>query len=277
MAFYLIDKPVGKTSADIVHEVKKLTNASKVGHGGTLDPFATGLLVVATEGHTRLLHALLDERKTYEGVMKFNQTSDTLDPESDVILLEDPEQITLDDVKFIISKHFLGVISQTPPRFSSVKVNGKKAYELARAGVDFQLDPVERKIYQFDVEEVEKDTFKFKVEVSSGTYIRALARDLGKKLNSIGMLTELRRVKVGNVSVEEATTLPELKDVPVSTVLGLDTIEVSDDQMKDLMNGKVVKVEMKIPKMAFIATNGDLELWVASKSMNSYKIKKRIK
>jgi tRNA pseudouridine55 synthase len=277
MAFYLIDKPVGKTSADIVHEVKKATGAKKVGHGGTLDPFATGLLIVATEGHTKLLSHFLGERKTYEGVMKFNQTSETLDPESEIITPENKSDITEEDVRILVQKKFLGVISQVPPKFSSIKVNGKKAYDLARAGVEFELEPVQRKIYDFKVEEIEKDTFKFRVEVSSGTYIRALARDVAASLGTVGMLTELRRLKIGASDVTKATDVENLKEVEVKDVLGFETIEVSAEQMKDFMDGKTVKVEMDVPKMHFIAVNGDLELLVQSKSMNSYKIKKRIK
>jgi tRNA pseudouridine55 synthase len=277
MAFYLLDKPVGKTSADIVHEVKKATGAKKVGHGGTLDPFATGLLVVATEGHTRLLSVLLDSRKTYEGVMAFNQTSETLDPESEIIPADNYKDLKEDYVQSVVNSKFLGVISQTPPKFSSIKVNGKKAYELAREGKEFTLEPVKRKIYSFEVKHLEDNLFKFKVEVSSGTYIRALARDLGEALGTTGMLTELRRVKIGASSVDKATDVDNLQEVPVKEVLGIDEIEITEQQMTDFMNGKIVRVDMDIPRMSFIAKHGDLELLVTSKSMTNYKIKRRIK
>jgi tRNA pseudouridine55 synthase len=277
MAFYLLDKPKGKTSADIVHEVKKATGANKVGHGGTLDPFATGLLIVATEGHTRLLSHLLEEKKTYEGELVLNQTSETLDPESEVVVNQDRVEINEGKLQNIINKQFLGKISQVPPRFSSIKVNGRKAYDLAREGVDFELEPVTRTIYEFTVKHIEGDRFSFKVQVSSGTYIRALARDLGEALGTTGMLVELRRTKVGYSSVEDASTIDNLQEVDVHKVLGLQTIEVTAEQMKDFMDGKTVRVDMDVPLMSFIAVNGDLELLVTSKSMTQYKIKKRIK
>jgi tRNA pseudouridine55 synthase len=277
MAFYLIDKPAGITSADVIRNLKKSLDVEKIGHGGTLDPFATGLLIVATGGHTRLLSVLLGERKTYEGVITFNQTTETLDPESELIKVEEPVEITEDDVRIVANEKFLGSIMQTPPRYSSIKVNGKKAYDLARAGVDFQLEPVARKIYSFDVKHLEGDSYKFKVEVSSGTYIRALARDLGNALGTKAMLTELRRIKVGNSSIEDATDMDNPKELGLDVVLGIESIEVSKEQMTDFMNGKTVKVDMDIPKMSFIATNGDLELYVTSKSLNNYKIKRRIK
>lgn len=276
MAIYLIDKQPGITSQDAVSMVKRNTKASKAGHSGTLDPFATGLLIVATEGHTRLLDRLLAERKTYSGVIAFGQTTETLDPEGKMTT-EAIDKVELADVISVINEKFKGVISQRPPMYSSIKVNGVKAYDRARAGEVFELEPVKRTIYSFEIEEESENKFRFKVEVSSGTYIRALARDLAKEFGTVGMLTELRREKIGSVSVDDAGTTEEPKTTTVHKALLLPELEVTEIQMKMLLQGKDVKITLDKQYFEFIAMHGEDELLVKERSARTYKIVKRIK
>jgi tRNA pseudouridine55 synthase len=114
---------------------------------------------VATDGHTKMLQVLLGEKKKYQGVISFNQTSETLDPESEIIKNKDRVELTEDDVRIMSQKKFLGLIKQEPPKYSSIKINGKKAYDLARKGIEFKLEPVERKIYEFKIKHLKDDNY----------------------------------------------------------------------------------------------------------------------
>ena len=276
MAFYLINKEQGVSSADVVDAVKKSVGAEKAGHGGTLDPFATGLLVIATEGHTRLLSRMLDERKTYEGVITFGKTTETLDPESE-ISEEKPVNFDLEDLRIKINAKFIGQISQVPPRFSAIKVKGRKAYDLAREGVEFKLTAVNRRIYRFDISQISETEYKFSVEVSSGTYIRALARDLGEAMGTVAMLTVLKRTKIGAISLDAATSVESPVAVDIFKVMGIESFDVTEEQMKFILHGKTVSIPMEKGIYSFIAKHGNDEILVSSKSENQWKIVKRIK
>lgn len=276
MAFFLVDKKAGVTSHDVVTKVRKVTESKKAGHGGTLDPFATGLLIIATEGHTRLLNKLLGERKTYTGIIKFGQTTETLDPES---MINETAKVNFSesDIRQVINEKFKGVISQRPPRFSSIKVNGVKAYERARAGEQFELKSVKREIYKFNVKLINETEYSFEVEASSGTYIRALARDLAKELNTVGMLTNLRRNKIGTLSVDLAGTEEEPKEATPHKVLLLEEVNIKEHQMKMILQGKTTKITLDRERPSFIARCNNDEVYVSAESARHYKIIKRIK
>lgn len=259
MAFYLVDKKSGVTSQDVVTKVKKNVGANKAGHGGTLDPFATGLLVVATDGHTKLLNKLLNERKTYSGVIKFGQTTETLDPEFPI---SETKEINFNEkeVKSKINKKFIGVIKQRPPRFSSIKVNGVKAYKRAREGEIFELAPVKREIYRFDIKQINTSEYSFKVEVSSGTYIRSLAADLAESLGTVGMLTELRREKIGTLTLEKAGSEDKpISSTPYQAIL-IEELLINEQQMKMLLQGKTVKITLDRERSEFIAISDKHEI-----------------
>ena len=200
----LIDKQEGLTSAKAVAILKRKLNLKKVGHAGTLDPFATGLLVCLVGKSTKLAQVGLFGRKAYEGVFKFGVTTTTDDITGEMIS-EKPCNIDIQKLRNVVKEKFIGKISQVPPRVSAKHVNGERAYKLARQGVEFNLIPKECEIYDFEITDKLSDTdFSFKVEVSGGTYIRALARDLGAIFESGGTLAALRRTKVGKLRVEEA-------------------------------------------------------------------------
>ncbi|HIA92300.1 TPA: tRNA pseudouridine(55) synthase TruB [Candidatus Saccharibacteria bacterium] len=203
----LIDKPAGWTSFDVVAKVrgvlKKQTGQKvKVGHSGTLDPFATGLLVLGVGSYTKKLTELTGLDKTYEAAAILGKTSTTGDPEGELTAVSNvqPSQQDILDV----FDQFTGDIEQVPPAFSAKKVNGKRAYDLARAGKEVTLQPVEVTVHQLELVSYQYPELKFIVKVSKGTYIRTLAEDIGWALTTGAYLTQLRRTEVGEFIVDDA-------------------------------------------------------------------------
>lgn len=207
MSVLLIDKPAGWTSHDVVAKVRVHLRSLegkkvKVGHSGTLDPFATGLLIVLTEKDTKRADEFLKLDKTYEVTAQLGAKSTTGDPEGEITPVSSLEPAAK-DVKTAL-KSFLGEIMQTPPAYSAIKVNGKRAYQLARAGKNVKLEPRKVKIHKLEATRYEYPKLSFRATVSSGTYIRSLVEDLGQALGTGAYTIELRRLSVGNFSVENA-------------------------------------------------------------------------
>lgn len=207
----LVDKPAGWTSFDVVNYVRKIVaqaegkkpKHTKVGHTGTLDPFATGLLVLLIgKDYTRRAAELSKADKTYEVTMRLGQTSTTGDPEGEITATSD-RQPTLDEVMAALTQ-FTGVSTQTPPAFSAIKVNGQRAYQLARAGKPVILEPRAITIHRIDLISYTYPDVQFTASVSSGTYIRSLVEDIGKVLGSGAFTAELRRLRVGKYQVADA-------------------------------------------------------------------------
>lgn len=208
----LVDKPKGITSHNVVNVVRRKTGIRKVGHGGTLDPNATGLLII---GIGRLSTKKLgdisrNKKKTYLAEITLGEERDTGDIEG--ILVKENKKIIPDitDIKSVL-KQFTGEQTQIPPNHSAIKIKGKKAYELARAGKKVELDPRNIIVYSNRLISYDYPVIKVKFEVSSGTYIRALARDIGRKLKTYGFLSSLRRTRIGEYSIENAQKLEEIK------------------------------------------------------------------
>lgn len=198
----LIDKPAGITSAGVVARVKRALAAERVGHAGTLDPDATGLLVILVNGATRVASYAADGTKRYSGVMRLGVKTTTDDMAGEV--LESSEEIPVFDKVVEASKRFLGAIQQVPPRVSSVKVQGRRAHKLTRQGEEFDLVAREVTISRFDIAKISESSFSYVVECSPGTYVRALARDLGEVLGCGGAVESIRRERSGPLSVEGA-------------------------------------------------------------------------
>lgn len=277
MAFYLVNKDKDITSNDVVNLVKKNTEASKAGHSGTLDPFATGLLIIATNEDTKFLQRFLLENKTYKGVMTFGVETDTLDPEGKVIS-EKEVDISLEDLEIIIGKKFIGKIIQTPPSFSSIRVNGRHSYDLAREGNSVQLEPVKRIVYNFSVKKISKNNFSFEVEASSGTYIRALARDIGRELNSPAMITKLERTKIGAYNINDSKKVNDLIPIENIDFLDLKVVTISNELLKIILDGKEIK--LKTPEKEVLVINDDKSIMILLKNLDenqTFKIKKRIR
>ena len=208
--FLYIDKPAGITSHDVVDHVRRLSGERTVGHAGTLDPFATGLLIVGVgRSATKQLSSLMGSDKAYLGTLVFGATSDTQDGTGRVEPVSGAVIPTEEQVRAALPR-FMGTIKQVPPMYSAKKIAGKKLYELARAGQTVKRQPVEITITHFDPVAFEPPRFTFAVRCSSGTYIRTLAHDLGQTLRCGAYLESLRRTAIGAVSVHEATKLEDL-------------------------------------------------------------------
>ncbi len=210
LGILLIDKPRGLTSHDVVNSVRRRFSTKRVGHAGTLDPIATGLLVVAIGPATRFLQYLPLEPKVYEADITFGQASTTFDVEGE---LTEPIELP-SDLEGAVNGHleaFQGLIQQLPPMFSAVKVKGQPLYKYARQGVEVKREPRTVHIREFRVMKVEGDTVRARIVCSGGTYIRSLAHELGQVLRCGAHLTALKRTDVGRFSLSQANGLDEIE------------------------------------------------------------------
>ena len=205
----LVDKPLYWTSFDVVKKLKFALNIKKIGHAGTLDPLATGLLILCTGKKTKEIEQYQNQPKVYEGTMVLGQTTPSYDLETKLTPAVDISSISEQKI-LDTTKYFLGAISQTPPIFSAVKVNGIRAYTHARRGDDIKLKSRIVQIDSFEIVKVALPEVKFKVSCSKGTYIRSLANDFGQKLLVGAYLSQLRRTKIGVQSVDDAFSIEEL-------------------------------------------------------------------
>ena len=213
--FLLIDKPKGITSHDVVDVVRGITSERKVGHAGTLDPNATGLLIIAVgrESTKKLGPLAKDTTKTYMAEIMLGEERETDDVEGRVRKTELTPMCDFTDVDLIsVLKLVEGEQLQTPPKYSAIKKGGRKAYEIARAGKEMILEPRKIAVYSIELLDHSFPKLHIKCEVSSGTYIRALARDIGRELECGAYLNELRRNKIGKFDVKDAIKLNDLKD-----------------------------------------------------------------
>lgn len=214
--FLLIDKENGMTSFDVVREIRRLAGVKKVGHAGTLDPLATGLLIVAVgRDSTKKLGYYLKMDKEYEVLARFGAISDTYDAEGRIIFSagENDSFVSVGEAALlkIISKNFLGLIQQIPPKYSALKIKGKKACDIMRKGGEVEMRLRKVRIDEFSIIEFDWPFVKFRVKCGSGTYIRSLIHDLGQRLGCGAYVVELRRVKIGDYSVGDAVKLEKLK------------------------------------------------------------------
>ena len=208
----LIDKEVGITSYDAIRKLKRvLPKDQKIGHGGTLDPFASGLLLILLGRGTKLMDRIHSLEKEYIVNGEFGFCTDTQDITGKV-LEKNTFVPTIDEIEKIIEEYFLGNISQRPPMYSAKKVNGKKAYELARKGESVELKPKEVFIKEFEILKYEYPNIECRVVCSSGTYIRTLIHDLGIKLNTFATAKELRRTRIGEFGISNAMTSQNISE-----------------------------------------------------------------
>ena len=217
-------KPVGLPSYDIVRKVKKVLNFKKVGHGGTLDPFAEGCLIILIgRSATKQMNDILRLPKTYQAILKLGVKTDTGDNEGNVVLKSDIPAFSYEKIREI-EKKFIGKYLQTPPQYSAKKVNGKAAYKYARKGITVELKPKEVSIYNLDIEKISNDQLKICVTCSSGTYIRVLGEEIAERLNCHGHLTKLIRTSIGDYSLLNATHINELETALAQEIELLDNM-----------------------------------------------------
>lgn len=205
----IIDKPAGLTSHDVVNRVRRILGQRSVGHMGTLDPMATGLLPLVTGNFTRLAQFYVSSEKSYEGVIRFGFSTDTYDAEGETT--SEPRGVTLsvNEVE-ALAVGFRGLIEQMPPPFSAKKIHGVPAYKLARKQKEVELKPVQVEIKEFEILEVEGERVRFRARVGSGTYMRSVAHDMGKALGCGAHLESLRRTTVAEFTLDDAVTLDRL-------------------------------------------------------------------
>jgi tRNA pseudouridine55 synthase len=207
----LVDKKAGITSHDVVETFRRRAKIKKVGHTGTLDPMATGLLVLCVGKATRLQAYLMGMEKTYEGTIQFGWATDSYDATGTPA--GEPVERSIEDID--LTPHigrFLGEIEQMPPAFSAKKVDGVRAYELARKGEEVKLTPKRVTVYEFEIVRVQGSTAQFRVRSSAGTYMRSLAHDLGAAIGIPAHLKELRRTAIGNFKIEQALPYEKLAE-----------------------------------------------------------------
>lgn len=208
----LIDKPLHWTSFDVVNKIRYATRTKKVGHAGTLDPLATGLLIICTGKNTKTIDQIQGLSKVYTGIFQLGATTASYDAETPIQQTFDTQHLTTQQI-LNTAPQFVGNILQTAPAFSAIKVNGKKLYEQARKGKE--TPKVERPvtIHQFNITNIELPFVHFEVHCSKGTYIRALAHDFGQALQNGAFLKELRRTQIGNFNINQAYSLPQFLEI----------------------------------------------------------------
>ena len=211
-----IDKPIGWTSFDVVKKVKKITKHKKVGHGGTLDPFASGVLIIGTELDTKKLTEITNSDKAYEAQLELGKTTNTLDTEGEIIRTKEIPEFDSEKIKSVLNK-FLGKQKQKPPMYSAKKHNGVRLYKLARKNIEVERKDVDISIHNIELVDYNKNIVRFVVECSKGTYVRVLGKDIAKKLDTIGYLSALKRTKVGDFLISDSVSIDRFQEQWKST------------------------------------------------------------
>ena len=214
---YSIYKPTGWTSFDVVKKIRGITKEKKVGHGGTLDPFAEGLLIIATGKDTKQLTNISGASKSYRAILKLGKTTDTLDTEGQIIDTKPVPELNEKIIINVLNK-FVGEYEQIPPMFSAKRVNGVRLYKLARENKTVERKPIIVNINNISLNSLIGDSVDFSVTCSKGTYIRVLGQDIANKLGTVGYLIRLIREKVGKFQINDSSTIEKFESVWMSTV-----------------------------------------------------------
>ena len=267
----VVDKPVGMTSHDVVQAIRNGTGLRRAGHTGTLDPRASGVLVILVGPAVRLSEYVSASDKRYQAIIRLGGSTDTFDAEGQVTLSKDP--LTVTEAQFEEAlKTYIGEIEQTPPPYSAVKVQGRKAYEMARQGEEVELAPRKITVHHLEVLEWTPPEVVIDVHCSSGTYVRSLANDLGIKLGCGAYLVGLRRTKSGRFSLRDSVPLRKLQEaftagnwyqylIPAAEALGdWPAVELNPDEVEGIRHGHRVKVvgEPTETKVRCFSTQGEL-------------------
>lgn len=244
----IIKKPQGYTSFDIVAKVRKHFNTKKVGHTGTLDPMATGVMVLCLGRATKLIEYLMKDEKEYIGEVTLGATSNTDDAEGEIVKTQNSKPETRSVVENILN-NFVGDIKQMPPQFSAKKIKGQRAYDIARKGEKADLKESNVTVHNIKLMSFDWPVFKMHVHCGAGTYIRSLARDIGEKLGCGGYLSSLLRTKVGDYTLEQTCTLETMNEASImpmySALKHLQSYNLSDSEYKTLRDGK--KIPFNLP------------------------------
>jgi tRNA pseudouridine55 synthase len=267
-----IDKPQGFSSAKAVTIVKRLTKASKVGHAGTLDPLASGVLPIAINKATKTCDYIVNHNKKYFFEISWGEFRDTDDAVGKVIESSSKRPKTSEIISNLI--HFIGKIQQTPPQFSAIRIDGKKAYQLARSQKMVELKPREVEIFKIKLIANNSVCAQFEIDCGKGTYVRSFARELSERLGVCGYISVLRRLKVGDFLIENTISLDKLKnivnydclDAPLpsfrNVINFIDEVELDDSDALKIKNGQIIKLKQSFlqitePAVVKIINNGE--------------------
>ena len=262
--FILVNKKKDMTSRDVVNFLTKILNTKKIGHTGTLDPFAEGILLVGVNKGLKVVKLLNYKDKEYIAKVKLGIKTDTLDITGN-ILEEKKEELNKEELLEVL-KSFIGDYSYEVPIYSAIKVNGKKLYEYARNDQKVELPIKNSYIYDIKLIDFKENSFTFSVKVSNGTYIRALVRDISKKLNKLMTLEELTRTKVDNLLIENSYTLEDIKNnnfklLKINDLLNYKEVELKRDLEDKVLNGNKIKLDEKEDNILFIKEKEEIAVY----------------
>ena len=248
-----IDKPYGISSMDVIRQIRNATNISKVGHGGTLDPLASGVIPVAIGNSTRLLEYILNNNKKYLAEITLGVSTNTYDREGEITKQADTSHINQQDIEELL-KNFTGEMSQIPPMYSAIKSNGKKLYSLARKGINVERPPRTTIVYSILLKSYDNPIMKIEISCSKGFYVRSLANEIGELLNCGAHLTNLRRTASGSFSISQSNKLStviekilcgDTKDIlldPTDYLENIDQIYLSENETNLVKTGRRIKL-----------------------------------
>ena len=259
-AVILLNKPAGMTSFDAVAKCRRIFHERKIGHTGTLDPEASGLMIILLGKYTKLLPYCVKNHKAYQATLKLGEMTDTEDIWGTIINTKTPSIHTEAEIDNAVQS-LTGDILQVPPMYSALKKDGKKLYEYARQGIEIEREARPVHISTLEVEKIDETNYRMNAVVSSGTYIRTLITDFGKQLDELAIMSSLIRTKIEHLSLKDACTFEDLK----SGVSFLSPIQVIDptykivetDRVVDIKNGKRIKLDIRDPQVIF-TSNGEL-------------------
>lgn len=262
----LINKESGMTSRDVVNKVCHILNTKKIGHTGTLDPMATGVLVLAINKGLKIVNEITALDKEYEAEITLGIDTDTLDITGNVLKKELIKNITNTDIDKVLNS-FIGEYNMEVPKYSAIKVNGKKLYEYARNNEEVDI-PV-HKVYIYNLtrtSDIKDNKFNIKCKVSKGTYIRSLVRDISKELGTVGVMSKLNRIKQGNFDIKNCYTLKDIEEgnyklLDIKDVLDLPVIETPDELYKKIINGNKIDKIFDYDKVLFIKDNKPIAVY----------------
>lgn len=281
--FILIDKPCGISSFDVIRSLRRHLGIRRIGHAGTLDPFASGLLVCAVGKYTRLLQFVENQSKTYEAMMILGTKTNTGDPEGVVVQQVD---FHLDETKLTqLKSAVLQLSKQQVPAYSAIKIDGKRAYQYARENAELEMPIRDICVYDFEIINIDESTpsqfsLSYRVQVSKGTYIRALSEQIAELLGTVGYTVELRRIAIGRASVTDAIGLDDLQSnkvflMPARALLSnMPGLELSQTQAQDILHGKTLCMEAPDTEaVALYSSDGNL---IGIAEINAGTLKPRI-
>lgn len=245
--FLLIHKPKGMTSFDVIRSLRRKGFPKKMGHTGTLDPFASGLMIVGVGEAVKFISSIPNQPKVYEATIKLGEAMDTLDLDGEIIDSVPVPKLNRAEIENIL-EDFKGIQTQIPPMYSAKKKAGKKLYDLARKGMTVERDPVPIEVFEIELLDFKENMIKFRASVSTGTYVRVLGSDIAERLGTKGHLLNLKRTQIHSFKLSESSSLDEVyqKDlIPISNLMDLNRFEVNYDDFIRLKNGLSVKVNFK--------------------------------